>query len=71
MDRSPAKQGRVLPGSHLPIHAPGHILAERPDYVLVLPWNLAAEITRQLAEVRAYGGKFVVAMPRVEVRTTE
>ena len=67
VDRSPAKQGRLLPGSHLPIHAPERILAERPDYVLVLPWNLAGEITRQLAEVRTWGGRFVVAMPEVRV----
>jgi hypothetical protein len=57
----------VLPGSHLPIHPPERILAARPDYVLILPWSLAGEITRQLAQVRAWGGRFVVAMPEVRV----
>jgi hypothetical protein len=69
VDRSPAKHGRVLPGSHLPIHPPDRILEARPDYVLVLPWSLAGEITRQLAGVRSWGGRFVVAMPRVRVLT--
>jgi SAM-dependent methyltransferase len=67
VDRSPAKHGRVLPGSHLPIFSPEHILEAKPDYVLILPWSLAGEITRQLAAVRSWGGQFVTAMPRVEV----
>jgi hypothetical protein len=67
VDRSPAKHGRVLPGSHLPIHPPERILDQRPDYVLILPWSLAEEITRQLAAVRTWGGRFVVAMPELAV----
>ena len=67
VDLSPRKQGRFLPGSRLPIHAPGRILVDRPDYVLVLPWTLADEITAQMAEVRSWGGRFVVPIPRVTV----
>ncbi|HKE98110.1 MAG TPA: class I SAM-dependent methyltransferase [Actinomycetes bacterium] len=67
VDRSPAKHGRFLPGSHLAVHPPERILAERPDDVLILPWSLAGEITRQLAPVRSWGGRFVVAMPRLAV----
>jgi hypothetical protein len=67
VDRDPAKQGRFLPGSHLPIHPPERILAERPDEVLILVWGLAAEIMGQLPEVRGWGGHFVVAMPKLAV----
>lgn len=65
VDRNPRKQGRFLPGSHIPIHAPERILEDRPDYVLILPWNIADEIVDQLAAVRDWGGRFVVAIPRV------
>jgi SAM-dependent methyltransferase len=67
VDRSPLKQGNFLPGSNLPIAHPDRIAAERPDYVLVLPWSLAPEITRQLEVVREWGGRFVVAMPELRV----
>lgn len=67
VDRSPHKQGRFLPGTRIPIHAPERIFATRPDYVLVLPWNLRDEIAEQMAGVRAWGGRFVVAVPEVEV----
>ena len=67
VDRSPHKQGRFLPGTHIPIHSPDHIRADRPDYVLVLPWNLRDEITDQLAFIRDWGGRFVVPIPSVEV----
>ena len=66
-DRSPHKQGRFLPGSHLPILDPEHIRRDRPDYLLLLPWNLREEITAQLADIREWGGRFVVPVPRLEV----
>jgi SAM-dependent methyltransferase len=65
VDLSPHKQGRFLPGTRIPIHAPQRIFETRPDRVLLLPWNLADEITRQMAEVRSWGGRFVVAVPEV------
>jgi len=67
VDRSPHKQGRYLPGTRIPIRAPEAILETKPDYVLILPWNLRDEIVEQMAAVRAWGGRFVVAIPRVEV----
>jgi SAM-dependent methyltransferase len=67
VDRNPHKQGRFLPGSHLPILDPDEVRRDRPDYLLVLPWNLREEITRQMADIREWGGKFVVPVPCVEV----
>ncbi|MDE2165862.1 MAG: methyltransferase domain-containing protein [Alphaproteobacteria bacterium] len=67
VDRSPHKQGRFLPGSHLPILAPEAIYARKPDYVLILPWNLQTEITAQLSGVRGWGGRFVIAIPSTVV----
>jgi hypothetical protein len=67
VDRNPYKQGRFLPGTHIPIYAPERIRETRPDYVLILPWNLKDEIMDQLAYVRAWGARFVVPIPRVEV----
>ncbi len=66
-DANPAKQGRFLPGSHVPILAPERTRELRPDYVLILPWNLKAEIMGQLADIADWGGRFVVASPRTEV----
>jgi SAM-dependent methyltransferase len=63
VDLNPHKQGRLLPGSRLPVHAPSRLAETRPDYVLVLPWNIAAEITSSMAHVRGWGGRFVVAVP--------
>jgi C-methyltransferase C-terminal domain len=65
VDRSPAKHGRVMPGSHIPIFPPDRLLAERPDIVLILPWSLAPEITAQMAAVRSWGGRFAVPVPRL------
>jgi SAM-dependent methyltransferase len=67
VDRNPLKQGRYLPGTHIPIHHPDRIAQTRPDYVLILPWNLRGEIAGQLAHVREWGGQLVVPIPRVEI----
>jgi SAM-dependent methyltransferase len=67
VDRSPHKQGRFLPGTHIPVLAPEEILRQKPDYVLILPWNLEAEIVAQMAAVRGWGGKFVIPIPEVRV----
>jgi SAM-dependent methyltransferase len=67
VDRSPVKQGNFLPGSRIPILAPDAILRDKPDYVLILPWNLKDEIVQQMSAVRSWGGKFVVPIPSVEV----
>lgn len=64
-DANPHKQGKYLPGSRIPIVAPARIAEEKPDYVLVLPWNLLDEVTGQLAGIRTWGGQFVVAVPRL------
>jgi SAM-dependent methyltransferase len=66
-DRSPHKQGKFLPGTHVPIVAPDRIRETRPAYVLILPWNLRAEIMEQLAYIREWGGRFVVPIPALEV----
>jgi SAM-dependent methyltransferase len=67
VDASPHKQGLALPGTRIPIHAPDRIFKTRPDYVLILPWNLADEITRQMDGIRAWGGRFVVPVPEARV----
>lgn len=67
VDRSPYKQGLYLPGTHIPILAPEAILEAKPDYVLILPWNLKDEIMAQMAEVRSWGGRFVVPIPTVQI----
>ncbi|NJL27768.1 MAG: class I SAM-dependent methyltransferase [Thermoanaerobaculia bacterium] len=67
VDRSPHKQGRWLPGVRIPIETPERIRETRPDWVLILPWNLCEEIVEQMADVRGWGGKFVVAIPEVRV----
>jgi SAM-dependent methyltransferase len=67
-DRSPAKQGRWLPGSRIPVVDEDHLRRERPDTILILPWNLRAEITQQLSYARDWGAHFATAVPRMEVR---
>jgi hypothetical protein len=67
VDRSPQKQGRFLPGVHIPVFAPEKIAQTRPDYVLILPWNLKDEIAAQMAGIRAWGGRFVVPIPETRV----
>lgn len=67
VDRNPLKQGRYTPGTHIPILAPEKIRETKPDYVLILPWNLKEEICKQHAYIAEWGGRFVVPIPRVEV----
>ncbi|HWS64847.1 MAG TPA: class I SAM-dependent methyltransferase [Steroidobacteraceae bacterium] len=66
-DRSPHKQAKFLPGSHIPVVSPEELLRGRPDYVLILPWNLQEEIRRHLQGIAAWGGKFVTPVPLVRV----
>ena len=67
VDRNTYKQGKFLPGTHIPIHHPDRIREVKPDYVLILPWNFKDEIVQQMAYVREWGGKFVVPIPEVRV----
>ncbi|MEP6697228.1 MAG: class I SAM-dependent methyltransferase [Pseudonocardiales bacterium] len=67
VDRSPHKQGRFLPGTRIPILAPDRIAEDRPDFVLVLPWNLRHEITDQLSYIRDWGGRLVFPIPKLEI----
>jgi SAM-dependent methyltransferase len=67
VDRSVYKQGRYLPGTHIPIYHPDRIRETRPDYVVILPWNLKNEIMQQLEFIREWGGRFVVPIPHVAV----
>jgi SAM-dependent methyltransferase len=67
VDRNPYKHGRFLPGTHIPIHSPERIGQCRPDYILILPWNLKAEIVAQLAYARQWGAKFIVPIPMAQV----
>ena len=67
VDANPHKQNKWLPASHIPVVAESHLKAMRPDFVLILPWNLQDEITRQLSYIREWGGKFVIPIPRLEI----
>ena len=66
-DAATAKQGKYLPGSHIPILNPQAIRDVKPDFVLIFPWNIAAEVDRQNSHIRDWGGKFVVAVPEIRV----
>ena len=67
VDRSPHKQGRFLPGTRIPVRSPVDLLAARPDFVFILPWNLRDEIVRQMEAIREWGGRFVVPIPTLRV----
>jgi SAM-dependent methyltransferase len=67
VDISPHKQGRYLPGVQIPIYAPEHIFETKPDYVLILPWNIKDEITERMSGIRQWGGKFVTAVPTLTI----
>ena len=69
VDRNPYKQGRYTPGMHIPIFAPSKIAETRPDYLLILPWNLKDEIMHQMGEIREWGGKFIVPIPEATIYT--
>lgn len=66
-DRNPAKQGKYMPGSRIPITDELRLKNYKPDYVVILPWNLKAEVMRQLEYIKAWGGRFVIAVPYLEV----
>ena len=66
-DAAAAKQGKFMPGSHMPILAPEALDDERPDYLVILPWNIAAEIKQQNARLAELGTKFVMAVPKLEI----
>ncbi len=67
VDRSDYKQGRFMAGNHIPIHHPDRIRETKPDYVLILPWNLKDEIMAQMSYIRDWGGRFVVPIPELKV----
>lgn len=66
-DLSPHKQGLYMPGSHIPILPPEEITQQKPDYVVILPWNIKTEVVKQLSHIREWGGQFVVAIPKLEI----
>lgn len=66
-DAAPAKQGMYMPGSHIPIVAPSHMADAKPDFVMILPWNLRQEVVHQMAGISQWGGKFVTAIPQLEI----
>jgi SAM-dependent methyltransferase len=66
-DRNPHKQSKFLPGTHIPVVSPEALMRSRPDYVLILPWNLQEEIRQQLRDIREWGGRFVTPVPTVRV----
>ena len=67
VDRNPYKQNTFLPGSRIPVYSPNKIFETRPDYVIILPWNLKSEIIKQLSEIRKWGASFIVPIPRLEI----
>jgi hypothetical protein len=67
VDKNPAKQGRYMPGSRIRIVEEAYLKAQQPDIVLILPWNLREELMTQLAYARAWGGRFAVAIPRLQL----
>jgi len=67
VDISPHKQGRYVPGVQIPIYPPDRILETKPDYVVILPWNIKDEVVERMAQVRSWGGKFVIAIPALTV----
>ena len=66
-DAAPSKQGKFMPGSDIPILPPATLRARRPEFVIILPWNIADEIVRQEHHVHEWGGKFVLAVPRLRI----
>ena len=69
VDRSPHKQGRFLPGTHIPIYHPDKIRETQPNYLLILPWNIKDEVMQQMRFIREWGGKFIIPIPNIEVKS--
>ena len=67
VDKNPEKQNKYLPGTHIPIKNPKVISQDRPDYILILPWNIKTEIINQMSFIRKWGGKFIVPIPKLKV----
>ena len=67
VDRNPHKQGCYLPGSRIPIYHPDKIKETKPDYVLILPWNIKDEVIQQMSYIREWGGRFIIPIPRVKI----
>ena len=67
VDRNPYKHGKALPGTHIPVHHPDLLAESRPDYILILPWNLRTEIAAQLAYARDWGARSVIPIPALEI----
>jgi C-methyltransferase C-terminal domain len=68
VDRNPSKQNTLLPGSHIPVLSPDAIALRRPDYLVILPWNIAPEVITQEARIRDWGGQFVTAIPSLKIQ---
>ena len=66
-DKNPAKQGKFMPGSRIPIVSPEALADSRPDYLVILPWNIADEVKRQNADLAELGTRFVTAVPKMEI----
>jgi SAM-dependent methyltransferase len=66
-DAAPSKQNKFMPGSHIPILHPDEIAKRKPDWVVILPWNIAAEVVQQQAQIKSWGGQFVIAVPEIKV----
>lgn len=66
-DKNPTKQGQLLPGSRIPVVDPAEIVRRRPDYLLILPWNIQSEVMEQMQHIRDWGGQFVVPIPTLEI----
>ena len=66
-DAAPSKQNKFMPGNHLPIHHPDELASQKPDWVVILPWNIAAEVMQQQEKIKSWGGKFVIAVPEIKV----
>lgn len=67
VDKNPIKQDRLLPGTRIPVRAPEAVFDNRPDYLLILPWNIKSEVMQQMSGIRAWGGRFVIPIPAIEV----
>jgi ABC-type Fe3+-hydroxamate transport system substrate-binding protein len=67
VDKNPAKQGKFMPGSHIPIVSPEALQSQRPDYLIILPWNIADEVKQQNAALAELGTQFVTAVPKLEI----